>query len=98
MSEKSDNSYKEWLQARIQDGSIYCCPENDITLDLEKHIGRGSKQRPDGGGIEGKGVWRVGVIKIRCVLNAIHIQLRCAVVIAAAYRPSFENSTWFSVP
>ena len=40
MSQISDNSYKEWLRESIQDGSIYCCPENDITL--EKQIGFGA--------------------------------------------------------
>ena len=37
----SSNSYKEWLRASIQDGSINCCPESDIKLDL-KHIGLGA--------------------------------------------------------
>jgi len=41
MSQISSNSYKEWLHTSIQDGSINCCPESDITLDL-KHIGLGS--------------------------------------------------------
>src|SRR6185312_4174934 len=41
MSQISDNSYKEWLCKSIRDGSIYCCPENDITLDLQ-HIGFGA--------------------------------------------------------
>ena len=25
--------YREWLETSIQDGSIFCCPENDIKLD-----------------------------------------------------------------
>ena len=33
MSQTSNNSYKEWLEACIQEGSIYCCPETDICLD-----------------------------------------------------------------
>ena len=41
MSQMSDTSYKEWLRASIQDGSISCCPENDITLDFQ-HIGLGA--------------------------------------------------------
>src|SRR6185312_14531848 len=36
----SGNSYKEWLRTSIQNGSINCCSENDIKLDL-KHIGLG---------------------------------------------------------
>jgi len=40
MSQISDNPCKEWLRESIQDGSIYCCPENDITL--EKQIGFGA--------------------------------------------------------
>ena len=42
MSQISDNSYKEWLRESIQDGSISCCPENDITLDRKTHIGVGA--------------------------------------------------------
>ena len=30
MSQTSNNSYKEWLETSIQEGSIYCCPESDI--------------------------------------------------------------------
>ena len=41
MSEKSDNSYKEWLDTSIQEGSIYCCPESDIELDPQ-YIGLGA--------------------------------------------------------
>ena len=41
MSQISDNWYKEWLGASIKDGSIACCPENDITLNF-KHIGSGA--------------------------------------------------------
>jgi len=41
MSETSDNSYKEWLDTSIQEGSIYCCSESDIKLDL-LHIGHGA--------------------------------------------------------
>ena len=40
ISQTSKNSYKEWLEARIKEGSIYCCPENDIKLD-PLHIGSG---------------------------------------------------------
>ena len=36
----SNNSCKDWVHTSIQDGSISCCPESDITLDL-KHIGIG---------------------------------------------------------
>ena len=42
MSQTSNNSYKEWLEASIQEGSIYCCPENDIKLDPLLHIGSGA--------------------------------------------------------
>ena len=30
----SNISHKEWLEASIQEGLIYCCPENDIELDF----------------------------------------------------------------
>ena len=36
----SNNSHKKWLEASIQEGSIYCCPENDIKLDFP-YIGLG---------------------------------------------------------
>ena len=42
MSQTSDNSYKEWLRESIQDGSIYYCTENDITVDLKHIIGFGA--------------------------------------------------------
>ena len=29
----SRTSYKEWLDTSINEGSIYCCPENGIKLD-----------------------------------------------------------------
>jgi len=41
MSQASNNSYKEWLETSIQEGSIYCCPESDIKLD-PTHIGLGA--------------------------------------------------------
>ena len=37
----SDNSYKEWLETSIREGSIYCCPDSDIKRD-PNHIGQGS--------------------------------------------------------
>ena len=37
----SQTSYKEWLEASIHEGSIYCCPESGIKLD-HLHIGRGA--------------------------------------------------------
>src|SRR5438105_343688 len=42
MSQTSNNSYKEWLEASIQEGSIYYCPEKDIKLDPHLHIGSGA--------------------------------------------------------
>ena len=40
MSQTSNNSYKQWLETSIQEGSIYCCAESDIKLD-SLHIGLG---------------------------------------------------------
>ena len=40
MSQVASNSYRDWLHASIQNASINCCPESDISLDL-KHIGLG---------------------------------------------------------
>ena len=37
----SQTSYKEWLEASIHEGSIYCCPEKGIKLD-SLHIGQGA--------------------------------------------------------
>ena len=37
----SQTSYKEWLEASIHEGSIYCCPESGIKLD-PLHIGHGA--------------------------------------------------------
>src|SRR5580765_1435074 len=36
----SNNKYKEWLDASIREGSIYCCPESDLVID-PIHIGEG---------------------------------------------------------
>src|SRR6185312_5494103 len=37
----SNDSYKQWLETSIREGSIYCCPESDIKLDPH-YIGKGT--------------------------------------------------------